>query len=381
MISRAIEPLLRRRLRAYPAVVLVGPRQCGKTTLAATLEGEMFDLEQEADRIRLDLSWNQLVSDDRLIILDEAQTWPEVFPRLRGAIDERRDQNGRFLLLGSVAPSLMTQVSESLAGRLSILELTPFLWSELEDRKDRAQHWLYGGFPDGGIREHEKFPQWGIDYLNLLSARDLPNWGLPARPQATDRLLRMMAVLHGQSWNASQIGRSLGISGPTATGYLEYLTGAFLLRRLSPWQANLKKRLVKQPKVFWRDSGLLHALMQTTGHDQLLTQPWVGASWEGYVIEQTIGHLLAQGTIFNPWYFRTSDNYEIDLILEIKGELWAIEIKLTSNPTSRQMHDLNKAASMVDASHRILLSQTSDPTDGEHQASCNLESLLERLPE
>ena len=279
--SRVIE-----RLSRSPAVVLIGPRQSGKTTLAQSFEGEYFDLEQEGDRLRLDLAWEDLTSADRLVILDEAQAWPEIFPRLRGTIDARRSVKGRFLLLGSVAPALMTQVSESLAGRLAILELTPLLINEVSDiegpgQMPLEQHWLYGGYPEGGPGG---FPHWHLDYLRLLSTRDLPIWGLPARPPTTERMLRMLAALQGQTWNASQIAGSLGITGPTATTYLDYLIGAFLVRSLSPWQANLKKRLVKRPKVYWRDSGLLHALLGVTDYRHLLTQPWVGASWEGYVI-------------------------------------------------------------------------------------------------
>ncbi len=374
--SRVIE-----RLSRSPAVVLIGPRQSGKTTLAQSFEGEYFDLEQEGDRLRLDLAWEDLTSADRLVILDEAQAWPEIFPRLRGTIDARRSVKGRFLLLGSVAPALMTQVSESLAGRLAILELTPLLINEVSDiegpgQMPLEQHWLYGGYPEGGPGG---FPHWHLDYLRLLSTRDLPIWGLPARPPTTERMLRMLAALQGQTWNASQIAGSLGITGPTATTYLDYLIGAFLVRSLSPWQANLKKRLVKRPKVYWRDSGLLHALLGVTDYRHLLTQPWVGASWEGYVIEQTVGSLLARGRNVTPWYVRTSDGYEIDLLLELDAELWAIEIKLTSSPSPADFNRLDKAADMIDAPYRMLVSQTAQPTDGEMRASCTVESLIERL--
>ena len=380
MLNRAIRRELDERLRAYPAVTLAGPRQCGKTTVARAFDGHYFDLEQQGDRLRLDLAWNEVISSERLVILDEAQEWPEVFPRLRGAIDDDRKRLGRFLLLGSVSPALMTQVSESLAGRLSLLELTPLLRSELPTSQAQAQHWLQGGYPDGGVLDTGGYPRWQLDYLSLLSQRDLPNWGLSAKPQTTDRLLRMLAALHAQAWNASQVGQSLGLSHHTVNTYLDYLVGVFLIRRLPSWQSNIRKRLTKAPKVYWRDSGLLHALHGVSNHDDLLNRPWAGASWEGYVIEQTIGELTTCGVHVTPWYFRTSDQYEIDLLLEFGKELWAVEIKLTSSPSTQDMSRLDKVADMVEATHRFLISQTTRPSDGERRASCNLATFLARLP-
>ena len=154
-------------------------------------------------------------------------------------------------------------------------ELTPFLITELKTAASRQRRWLYGGFPDGGVLQPKQYPQWQAGLSRLLSQRDLPIWGLPAKPQTTDRLLRMLAALHGQEWNASQLGQSLGLSYHTINSYLDYLVGAFLIRRLPPYQANIKKRLVKRPKVYWRDSGLLHALLNVTDDRALLSQPWV----------------------------------------------------------------------------------------------------------
>ena len=233
MVSRQLLPELRRRLAGYPAVALLGPRQCGKTTLAQMLGGIYYDLEQESERLRLDLEWTARISGRERLILDEAQAWPEVFPRLRGAIDADRKRNDRFLLLGSVAPSLVAQISESLAGRLSQLELTPLLWSELSPERRRVR-WLTGGFPDGGVLKDARFPRWQRDYLSLIAQRDLPAWGMPAKPQVTSRLLRLVAAVHGQPWNASQVGQSLGLSYQTVNSYLDYLVGAFLVRQLPP---------------------------------------------------------------------------------------------------------------------------------------------------
>ena len=381
MIRRKIKRLLLDRLKIYPAVALVGPRQCGKTTLAQELGGNYFDLEQEAERLRLDLEWEGLVTRKELTILDEAQSWPEVFVRLRGAIDRDRKGMGRFLLLGSVSPSLMVQVSESLAGRLSLIELTPFLFTELPTKASCNRQWLCGGYPDGGVLTPKRYPQWQLDYLTLLSQRDLPTWGLPAKPQTTDRLLRMLAALHGQVWNASQLGKSLGLSYHSVNSYLEYLVGSFLVRRLQPYRTNIRKRLVKSPKVYWRDSGLLHALLNVPDDKSLLSQPWVGASWEGYVIEQTLGVLSMYGQRFDAYYFRTSDQHELDLVLDFGKELWAIEIKLTSSPGPDDMARLSKSADMINAARWFLISQTRHSSGDERRLSCNLAAFLKHLAE
>ncbi len=379
MITRKISQVVQDRLARYPAVALVGPRQSGKTTLARAMCGEYFDLEQEADRLRMDVQWNELIEGKSLVVLDEAQAWPEVFRRLRGAIDQDRRRMGRFLLLGSVSPSLAAEVSESLAGRLSLVELTPFIWNELPTKAARDRLWCCGGYPDGGVLARRQYPQWQIDYLALLAQRDLPNWGLPAKSQVTQRLLKMVAAVHGQTWNAARIGQSLGLSYQTANSYMDYLIGAFLIRRLQPYHANIKKRLVKSHKVYWRDSGLLHALLNVADENDLLNQPWVGASWEGFVIEQILGVLQQHGRQFDAFFFRTSDQYKIDLVLQFGRSLWAVEVKLTSSPGPGDMARLNKAADMIKADKRILVSQVKQTTEGGAQVSCNLPWLLKYL--
>lgn len=380
MIARILVPELQRRLADYPAVALVGPRQCGKTTLAQSLGGAYYDLEQEPERLRLDLEWADRIASTERLVLDEAQAWPEIFARLRGAIDRDRKRTDRFLLLGSVAPALVARVSESLTGRLSQLELTPFLWPELTAER-RKQLWLCGGYPDGGVLDPRAFPRWQLDYLALLSQRDLPAWGLPSKPQVTDRLLRLVAAVHGQVWNASRLGQSLGLSYHTVNGYLDYLAGAFLIRRLQPYHANIGKRLVKSPKIYWRDSGLLHALLNVADERSLLVQPWVGASWEGFVIEQALGELAAQGRRFEPYFFRTSDGHEIDLVLDMGSERWALEVKLTASPTPEDMERLDRTAAMIKATRRFLVSQTARSSGDSERASCNLVGLIDRLRE
>lgn len=375
MLARKIQDIVINRLKTFPAVTLLGPRQCGKTTFAQLLGGIYFDLEQESDRVSLDLRWNDLMAQLELVILDEAQEWPELFKRLRGAIDKNRKRNGRFLLLGSVSPALMRQVSESLAGRMAVLELTPFTWEELSEQQ---QHnlWLYGGYPNGGTLDAEQYSRWQQHYLELLVFRDLPTWGLPAEPQTTQRLLKMVAAVHGQTLNASQLGKSLDISYKTVKSYLGYLEGAFLIRQLQPYFSNLKKRLVKSPKLYWRDSGLLHSLLNVQNEDDLLSAPWVGASWEGFVIEQTINALKLRDIAFSPYFLRTNDGCEIDLVLDFGREKWAMEIKLTSSPVLSAIQKLNKAADLIDASRRILISRTTENIDNGKVVSCNLDWFI-----
>jgi len=378
MITRKYFDLLKERLGKYPAVALVGPRQAGKTTIAKSLGGRYFDLEQETDRVNLDLQWDRGVADNKLIILDEAQEWPDVFKRVRGAIDHDRKRHGRFLLLGSVSPALMKHVSESLAGRMTLLELTPFLWPELS-KENKSHLWLYGGYPDGGILHRASYPQWQHDYMELLAGRDLPNWGLPAKPRLTRRLFKMLAAVNGQMFNASQIGKSLDLSYKTVSSYLDYLEGAFLIRRLPSYHVNLKKRLVKNSKIYWRDSGLLHTLNNIATQEILLNQPWVGASWEGFVVEQVISSLKLNNKACEAYFFRTSDGYELDLVLDFGFELWAVEIKLTSSPTISDIERLNKAADMIGAKKRILISRTSRNVDDGNRFSCNLDWFLEHF--
>jgi hypothetical protein len=378
MVNRHLAAEIRRRLVRFPAVALLGSRQCGKTTLGRMLGGVYYDLEQESERLRLDLEWAGRIGGRDRLVLDEAQAWPEVFSRLRGAIDHDRKRTGRFLLLGSVAPALVARAAESLAGRLSQVELTPFLWGELPAAARRAA-WLRGGYPDGGVLDGEVFPRWQLDYLALLSQRDLPAWGLPARPAVTDRFLRLVAAVHGQVWNASQLGQSLGLSYHTVNRYLDCLEGAFLIRRLQPYHANIGKRLTKSPKVYWRDSGLLHALLNVPDSRALLVQPWVGASWEGFVIEQIIGALAARGKTFTPYFLRTSDGHEIDLVLDFGSERWAVEIKLTASPAPEDLARVDRTAALIGADRVFLVSQTARNAGGAERASVNLSGLLERL--
>lgn len=360
MVTRLAALPLRQRLREYAAVALVGPRQAGKTTLARRIGGQYFDLEQPEDRLRLDLLWAQLLPSRRLVVLDEAQVWPEVFPRLRAAIDAHPRRCGRFLLLGSIAPGLMKAVSESLAGRLALCELTPLLALELPPETD-DRLWLRGGYPKGGVLAERRYPTWQQNYLALLAQRDLPLWGLSATPQLTQRLFRILAHAHSDVWNASDMGRSLGLSYQTVNTYVDYLEHAFLVRRLPAFHGNVRKRLIKSPRLYWRDSGLLHALLGVPDWDGLLVHPKVGASYEGWVIEQILATHATIGRPIHAYYFRTSDGHEIDLVLEEGRRRWAIEIKLTSSPSPEDFRRLNTNADLIDAQHRMLICRITQP--------------------
>ena len=378
MIRRKLTNTIISRLKQFPAVALLGPRQSGKTTLAKTFSARYYDLEVEQEKLRLDLQWDEITQSDHLIILDEAQSYPEIFPRIRSAIDNRRDTMGRFMILGSVSPGLMIQVSEYLTGRIALCELSPFCIDEVR-RKGLDNLWLVGGFPDGGILKRDRFPLWQKNYLDVLAMRDLPQWGLPATPQVTQRLFRMLAISNGNIWNASQIGKSMGLSYHTVNSYLNYLEQAYLVRRLQPFHASIRKRLVKSPKVYWRDTGLLHSLQGVNSSDDLIVQPWVGFSWEGFVIEQILICLEAQGTHYEPYFFRTNDGHELDLLLILNGKKWGFEIKLSGSPGRDEFDGLNKAAEMVGADRKLLISRTRREIEGTDVVSTNLYGVLRLL--
>ena len=379
MIKRRLQKLISARLQAFPAVALLGPRQVGKTTLAKNLSRRYFDLELEEEKLRIDIQWNQLMQSKETIVLDEAQNFPEIFSRVRSAIDQDRKRMGRFLILGSVSPGLMIEVSEFLTGRIALCELSPFSALELKQPKDEDL-WLKGGYPDGGILNDKNFPAWQKSYLDLLAMRDLPAWGLPARPQVTRRFFRMLAASHGTIWNASQIGKSLGITYHTVNVYLDYLEQAYLIRKLPPYFTNIKKRLVKSPKIYFRDSGLLHSLMNVSRKDELLVQPWVGASWEGWIIEQILIFLTMENFNFDgPYFFRTTDGHEIDLIFLMGRTIFAVEIKLTTSPARADMEKLKKAADLIGVCNKVLISKTTHPIESTDFLSTNLRGFFHYL--
>lgn len=371
MVPRLIAARLRNLLSCYPAVVLLGARQSGLTTLSRQLGGYYYNLRNPQARQRLDIDWDERVAADQLIILDEVGHAPELIPRLCSIIELYPERKGRILLLGSINPADLV-TSRAQVGRIGTCELTPFLTSELSvDQWDSL--WETGGYPGG----RQAFPEWQQSHLSRMAQAELPGRGMNAGPSTTERLFHMLAVFHGQPWNASQIGKSLGASYHTVNSYVAFLEQAHLIRRLPAYTANTRKRLVKSAKIYWRDSGLLHALLGLRG--DLRDQPWAGASWEGWIIEQILGHLTSTGQAHNAYYLRTSDHKEINLVLEYRGELWALEIKLTSAPDLNDLKRLADTARLIGADRVIMISRTRDPLPGARAASLNLAALLDEL--
>jgi predicted AAA+ superfamily ATPase len=336
MIARALGQTILDRLDQFPAVALLGPRQVGKTTLAKTLSRNRpslyLDLERPADLQRLeDPAWFLDAQKERLVILDEVQRMPELFGVLRGIIDQERQEgirSGRYLLLGSASRELLQQSSESLAGRIAYLELSPFHAGEVDpDGPGRDMLWLRGGFPDSFLAVNDAQSMvWRDQFIQTYIERDLPMLGMRLPAMTMRRLWNMIAHRQGGMFNASEVARGLGISSPTVAHYADVLVDLMLVRRLPAWHGNLGKRLVKSPKLYWRDTGILHALLGIENRDGLFGHPTLGASWEGFVLEQVLLALPAYSA--DAFFYRTTKGVEIDLVLEWRnGQRWAIEIK------------------------------------------------------
>jgi predicted AAA+ superfamily ATPase len=333
LLHRRIESQVRTRLKHLPAVALLGPRQVGKTTLAHEMaEGRKsvyVDLESPVDREKLaDATFFLSNHEDDLVILDEVQRMPELFATLRGLIDQGRrrgKKSGRFLLLGSASTDLLRQ-SETLAGRIAYIELSPFDVLEVPEA-NRNDLWVRGGFPESFLAADNSLSlSWREDFIRTYLERDIPQLG-PRIPATTlHRFWTMLAHVQGGLFNAAQLARGLAVEGKTIARYLDLLVDLMLVRRLQPFQSNIGKRLVKSPKVYVRDSGIVHALLGIGDREAILGHPVSGFSWEGFVIENLIG-VAPTGTV--PLFYRTGAGAEVDLLLEIpKHGLWAIEIKL-----------------------------------------------------
>lgn len=338
MFERRLYPLLLDELRHNPAVALLGPRQVGKTTLALeaarSRPSVYLDLESERDRAKLSQPELYLAEHlDKLVILDEVHRTPELFPVLRGLIDLARRQGrraGQYLLLGSASLDLLKQSGESLAGRIAYLELGPLLVTETgAEMQDRL--WLRGGFPESLQAPGDgRSLRWRQNFIRAYLERDIPLFGPRIATDTLRRFWTMLAHAQGSLLNVAQLARNLGVDAKTAHAYLDLLCALLLVRRLPPWHNNAGKRLVKSPKVYVRDSGLVHALLDIENMDTLLSHMVVGASWEGFVIENLLASAAPQAQGF---FYRTSAGAEIDLLLNWPdGSLWAIEIKRSLAP-------------------------------------------------
>lgn len=341
-IQRAAAQGIRRALDRAPVVALLGPRQCGKSTLAKHLMADRpsvyVDLQDRSDLSKL--AEPELfceVHRQELVCLDEIQRLPEFFAVLRSEVDRHR-QPGRFLLLGSASRDLIAQSSESLAGRIAYVDLTPFRHEEISDRCSLYSHWLRGGFPDSVLAlDDEASFDWRRDFIRTFLERDIPALGLTIPIPIMERLWRLLAHYHGQSINYSKLAEGVDISVPTLKRYLGILQQTYMVRLLPPAETNLKKRLVKAPKVYIRDSGILHALLDIEDYDSLLAHPVSGASWEGYVIEQ----LAAAYPRWTASFIRTGHGAEIDLLLQRGTRQVAIECKRSKAPKpGRGFHEL-----------------------------------------
>lgn len=354
MIIRQQQQRLQQLMQQFPIVGLIGPRQCGKTTMAKLWSKQQsqhalyFDLESPLDfRNFTDAEYFLLQLSNEKIIIDEVQRQPSLFPLLRSLIDKNK-RKGRFLLLGSASPQLIKGASESLAGRIAYIEAHPFNITEVyKNANDINKHWFRGGFPDAYLAKSDaNWFNWMDSFFKSFIERDLNTLfgGVTFSPQLMFKLWRMLAHFHGGIWNAHSFAKGLDVSPTTINKYVDYLEGAFVVRRLMPYYTNSKKRLVKSPKVYIRDSGLLHYLLDVTDKRTLLYHNAIGYSWEGYVIEQIIQ--LLPNTV-QPYFYRTHDGSEIDLVL-VKGikPIACIEIKTTNQPVisrglTQSIMDLN----------------------------------------
>lgn len=333
--------------KQFPVIAIIGPRQSGKTTLSKLLymsgkkKAYYFDMESPTDRARFNSPEYFLSSlADKPVIIDEVQRVPELFALLRSLVDKKK-QKGKYILLGSATPHLIKGVSETLAGRIAYVEVDPFNLLEIYKKlPDLNRHWFRGGFPDAWLARNEtQWHAWMNNFFRTFIERDLNTlFGVNFSPDLMFKLWRMLAHFHGGVWNAQSFAKGLDVSPTTVNKYIDYLEGAFMLRRLPAYFVNAKKRLIKSPKIYIRDSGLLHYLVDVQSAADMTFSPAVGNSWEGYAIEQIL-QLLP--TTIKPYYYRTQDGSEMDLVL-VKGirPIACIEIKTTNEPSlSRGFHE------------------------------------------
>ena len=383
MFVRIIETEIIELVSDTPAIALLGPRQVGKTTLVKQLAAQFphpsiyLDLESDTDLNRLrDAELYLGEREESTIIIDEIQRMPSLFPLLRSLIDKKRVP-GRFVLLGSASPDLLKNSSETLAGRISYLELHPLTLEEVKAQISYRVHWLRGGFPDvlQAVSDNSAFRKMG-DFISTYLERDLPLLGIPANPRDMRLLMNMLVSVHGSLLNVSQLANSLKMSVPTVQNYLGYLENAFLIRRLQPWFVNISKRLVKTPKLYIRDSGMLHSLAGITDSEALAGNILLGNSWEGYVIQQVVAGLPYN---IQPYFYRTQDGAELDLIL-VKGNhvKVAIEIKYTNSPVLSRGNTLAQE-DLGSPPLLVVTPSVEDYSMRENVVVCSIETLARHL--
>ncbi len=383
MFARNIEESIRKLITTFPSVALLGPRQVGKTTLAKTIMSKVkntvyLDLEDRDD-------FNALQNPklffenyrNTLVVIDEVQRMPELFPTLRAEIDAHR-KAGRFLLLGSASPDLLKKSSETLAGRIVFKELSPLLLSEVYPDIVYEKHWLRGGYPEALKQKNiALWNTWHASFLRTYVEKDLPALGLASPSLMITRLFQMLAYNQGQLLNKSEYAMALGVSVPTVSNILDYLSYAYLIRFLPPYATNVKKRIVKSPKVYIRDSGMLHHLLGISQTKDLLANPKAGFSWEGYVIEQIVNHYEDDK---NFYHYRTQGGTEADLVIaRYNKPLHIVEIKMGSEPrVSKSL--LNSMVDLGVKQASIIIPGTSISFPAEKGVTvCSLDTFLSTM--
>lgn len=333
-IPRRIEITVKQYLTIFPAVVVLGPRQCGKSTLIKMMSGNLpsflyLDLQNPDDLNKLSEPMLFFEANKKVTIcLDEIQQTPDLFSVLRSVIDKDRCP-GRFILLGSASMELIQKTSETLAGRVGFIDLTPFTADELQDGYDLHRHWFRGGFPESYLAENDVHGGiWLENFIRTFVERDIPQLGFQTPAMQIRRFMMMCAHNQGQLLNASKLGEALGVTHPTVRRYLDMTEQTFIMRSLPPFETNIKKRLVKSPRVYIRDSGILHRLLQIFDFNGLMGHPVLGASWEGFVIENMIGRFPN----FEYFFYRTSSGNELDVIIQTPTKRIAVECKASTAP-------------------------------------------------
>jgi len=389
MIKRSLENKLIDAINNMPVVALLGPRQVGKTTLALEVakligkDSHYLDLELDSDIAKLSDAQAYLERfKNKLLVIDEVQRQPDLFRLLRSLVDVRKragERTAQFLLLGSSSRDLIQHSSETLAGRIRFIELSPFSASELSIQDgyqyDMEEHWLRGGFPDSYLAtSNDQSWSWRGDFISSYIERDIPLMGPHIQSTTMRRLWTMLAHNNGQQANYSKLGESVGVNYKTIKSYIDTLSDFYMVRQLQPWSGNSKKRLVKAPKVYLRDSGIAHRFLTITDFESLLGHPVVGASWEAFVIENILGQLS------DKWrysYYRTSAQAEIDLVLEGPNQIWAIEIKRSLSPSVSK--GFYYACDDINATHKFIIypGEDSYPTINNVEVVGLIEFLLE----
>ena len=353
-IDRKITSLINKRIDNNPVVAILGPRQCGKSTTALSIlknypNSVYLDLEKRTDISKLNDIWAFFnANKNKLICLDEIQLIPEIFSQIRSFVDEN-DVNGQFLILGSASRALIRQSSESLAGRIAYIEMVPFELCEIKASINFHDAWLKGGYPKSVLQNDlEESYSWRENYIRTFLERDLPQLGFSIPAQVLNRFWTMLAHMQGQIINLSKLGGALGVSHHTIKNYISILEETFVIRSLLPYHKNIKKRLVKSPKVYIRDSGIVHALLQIEDFNSLLGNPIYGYSFEGFIIENLIRHHSSHQAFF----YKTATGNEVDLVLIRAEEILAFEIKASTAPKLengffKSIKDINPTHSYV----------------------------------